>query len=129
MPFTVKPGDRVLMAKTGRRSDEPPALSWAEVTKVGRKWAELQPDGRKWRGRDDRFSLEDGHIDGGDFMSPGRVFLSEEAYHEHARALALWKPFREAMSRSFWNMPHDMTPDRIEAAAKALGVDLEGEEK
>lgn len=81
------------------------------VTKVGRKWFETD-------GYTPRISVESLKADGGQYLSPGRCYLSKS---EHTHAVATtqaWSEFKRQIER-MWQSP-DL--EQITAAREALGM-------
>lgn len=85
-----------------------------EVTKVGRKWAEL--DGGRYRA-----DLQTGQIDGGEYLSPGRLYPSREAYQAELALDKGWFDLRHAVNRH--SAPAGVTLERIAEARKLLGLE------
>mgnify|MGYP001796638063 FL=1 len=71
-------GQKVYLVYKDNRRDP----MWVEVTKVGRKWAYF-PYNR-------RFDKNTLFVDGGDFLSPGRVYLEEQDYLDKIRRSVLF---------------------------------------
>jgi hypothetical protein len=82
-----------------------------EVVKVGRKWATLNYHGR--------ISLETLAVDGGEYMSPGRCYLSREAHDAELALNTAWAVFQSTV-RETHQMPEGLTVAEIEAAMKIL---------
>jgi hypothetical protein len=84
-----------------------------KVEKVGRRWVHFSSG---WRAE-----IGSRQIDGQDYSSPGRIYISEEEYRtELARDMA-WTEFRELMNRR-WRAPAGTTSARIYEAIDLLGL-------
>lgn len=66
-------------------------LHKATISAIGRKWATI--------GRKERFDITNGQLDGGEYTSPGRVFLSPEAFQQEVRLNAAWSALGDAVRR------------------------------
>jgi hypothetical protein len=86
-----------------------------EVAKIGRKWAYLN-----WRGY--RLDINSLRVDGGDYSSPGRCWLSVEEYESHVNSRAVWDAFRKAID--YKPIPDGVTVEHIEEAARLLKLVL-----
>lgn len=94
-----------------RRGSE---LLESKVTAVGRKW--VQFDGGRWRA--EKGSL---YLDGGQYSSPGEIFLSEAHHHEVAVLGGAWTVFKRQVESSKWgSAPAGVTVEDIDAARKLL---------
>jgi hypothetical protein len=87
--------------------------SWLVVHKVGRKWAHFT-GGLRIDITDNR-----NDVDGGGYSSPGRVWRSQEEWHEHVRSQALHDLLRHEVSR----FSNKWTVSQLEGALKSLGVE------
>lgn len=87
-----------------------------KVTSVGRKWARL--------GASYRVALDSTHVDGGNYASPGTLYLSKEAHELVLARARAWNKLRRCIERS-WYPPEHITRESIERAAAALGFTLE----
>lgn len=97
----------------------PADMRWSKprevtVTKIGRKWATL--------GNFGRVDITTMYVDGGDYPSPGRCYLSKEDYEVALSADRLWRKLVEKIG--YKNRPMDVFADAIRQAAALLGVDL-----
>lgn len=94
------------------------ALSPHTVTKIGRKWVTL---GNGFRENAYRFDVDTLELDGGDYTSPGKVYLSEEAYHQETALMGAWKVFQDRIRFfGYQTTPKGLTLADIEAASNAL---------
>jgi hypothetical protein len=84
-----------------------------EVTKVGRLWATLGDDGRY---RCDA----SGQVDGGHYASPGRCYVSREAYELEQARSAAWLKFKR-MVADLPEMPCWMTLDALAQMSASFG--------
>lgn len=80
------------------------------VLKVGRKWAEI--------GHRRRISIEGLFVDGGQYSSPGRCYLSKEDHEKEVALNSAWARFME-MAR-YANRPEGVRLSQIENAARSL---------
>lgn len=86
------------------------------IKSIGRKWASYGA----WKG--DRFDIENGSIDGGNYTSPGRAWINREAYEEHTSLYELYAEFSRCVGR----FPQKgVTEDNIREAARMLGIVLD----
>lgn len=95
-----------------------PASRWGKphavtVTKVGRKWAELGD-------RETRVNAETLYQDGGQYMSPGRCYVSQDAYEAERNADAAWNALKQAIQ--YIGRPPSVAAHHIAHAAQLLGV-------
>lgn len=82
------------------------------VGKVGRRWAETG-----YRLRIDVETLE---ADGGKYSSPGRCWITREAWQAEQSRQAAWSDLKEKMNRS-WSAPDGVSIDAIHKARAFLG--------
>jgi hypothetical protein len=113
-------GARLVAAKTGRRSSDPPVFQDILVTKVGRKWATYvdaeNPNRRHLAGR---FDLESWTIDGGDYISPGRVYTDRAAYERRKRVQEAW----EDMTRRVpYQAPENIAMSNVNQVRRHMGL-------
>ena len=87
-------------------------LRYIEISKVGRKWVTLK--------NGYRFEKTKTSLDGGDYVSPGRIYESKQAYEDELQLRTGWEELRKYLDRI---MPPDMTMERIRAARAALGIE------
>lgn len=87
----------------------------AEIVKVGRKFAYL--NGR------DRLFLNSLRLDGPACGFSGCCYLSRESYEAGRLADTVWRDFWMAV-RERHNRPSAASPERIQEAAKILGIKL-----
>lgn len=92
----LKEGDTVFVTWNQRHNQN----RYYTVAKVGRKWVTLV-------GRTGRFEKETGLLDGGIYTSPGRAWLSKEAYDASCRVERKWSLFRRTVSG------HTVKPNHI----------------
>lgn len=87
------------------------------VTAVGRKWVTFK-DGSVV----ERFALADPRmeIDGGDYQSPGRCYLSKDAYESEQALGRRWNELVKWVERHKWPPPSGMTVERIDQAIAVL---------
>jgi len=77
----------------------------ATVLKVGRKWAELDDRGL-------RIDVETLWADGGQYSSPGRAWLSKEAWEEEVERNKAWDRFTTLL-RHKYSVPDHLTTEDI----------------
>ena len=83
-----------------------------EVSKVGRKWVYFD-NGYS------RFDKDTMQIDGGNYTSPGRVFVNKRHYDLKKEANELWVEVRKKVDL-LWGTPSIETVDEIEQAISDL---------
>ena len=88
---------------------------YQEITKIGRRWLTL--DNRNCTRRIDKENL---YVDGGQYSSPGRAYLSKEDYDHEVLLGKLWS--RIYNSSSFGSRPKGVT---VETMKKMLD-EIEG---
>jgi hypothetical protein len=103
-------GQKVVVAMS--RGHQKITLHESEITKIGRKWVTL-------KGYHGRFDMETGWIDGGDYLSPGRVWTSKEEYEAEVAADAAWKELRDLFGRC-GSRPSHMSEPEIRTMLAAL---------
>lgn len=116
--MTLTIGQELWFVPNDRRSD--PFL--VIVHKVGHKWAGVTygRTGRDWG----RINIETLRMDGGEYPSPGRCYLSKAHYDlEMAREIA-WSRIRHAMRNHYGDPPKTVTTEQIIQAAQLLGIDI-----
>jgi hypothetical protein len=79
-----------------------------EVTKIGSKWATLE--------NGERIGINDLCVDGHGYGSPGRCYLSQQAYEIERETRAMWFKLYDA---------EGVDANAIRSAAAALGLKLE----
>jgi len=99
-PHNIKPGDELIAV---RHDGTIYVRNWT-VLRVGRKWAVM--DCR-------RVNLETLEIDGGDYSSPGRCYLSQEHYEQENRRRRAWNELRYRVNDS-GKPPSHLTTEAIE---------------
>jgi hypothetical protein len=103
-----KPGQTVWLVLSDNRHTCRPA----RITRVGRKWATLD-DGN-------RFDVTNGLLDGRNYSSPGRVWLSSEAHAQHVELVKSWRQLNSATDA--YAPPAGLTLERIAQARELLGL-------
>lgn len=101
---------QVLVFDPSDRRREPREIT---IGKVGRKWIQIASDG--WA--DGRFDKETLVIDGRGYASPGRVWLSWDAYHGEKRRIELHTRLRRMLD----DYSNPYTTTQVSAALAALG--------
>lgn len=107
-PYKV--GDVVFVVRS--RSRNPGEVA---ITAIGRRWATLA-------GREGRFDIETGALDGGDFASPGEVYRSRDEWETKQALASTWSKFRQAVDQS-WRPPVGATVEAIAQARALLGLE------
>lgn len=96
--FTV--GQEVFVVLNPYRGNLPSRVLRDRVLSVGRKWVCLEGSRR--------FDKEGMELDGKGYSSPGRVYLSKEAYEEQSLRGKLWREIREVCSNT-WQPPKEVS--------------------
>lgn len=107
-----KVGQQVFLVLTLRR---PIQYVTATVTKVGRVWVELD--------NHHRFELSTWRLDGKGYSSPGRAYVSEDAYRAETALNDAWAALRDTVS-AHYQAPEGMTLEQIAEAGRVLGLTL-----
>ena len=102
-------GQELWFVHRERRSGVPHAVT---VTKVGRKWASISEWGI-------RIDIETMVADGGGLSSPGRCWLSREAWEQEEERQKAWGRLREFFNRR-WSAPDGISIDAIRQATALL---------
>lgn len=86
------------------------------ITKIGRKWAYTDL-------RNQRFDINSWCIDGGDYVSTGEVYASEQAFKDHLALQKEWQSFHGIVRQLSWsNVPGGMTLEKIQQIKALLGM-------
>lgn len=110
-PHNLQPGQKLWYVPEDPRWEKTREVT---VAKIGNRWAEL---GRK----DFRADLETLEVDGGKYSSPGRCYLSREAWEEEKLLRAAWREFQRDVERA--NAEGGLiTVENISAARQVLGL-------
>lgn len=88
-----------------------PTVTSDVVSKIGRVWVTLASG--------QRFDPETGEIDGGDYDSPGRVWLSVEDHDRYQARLSNWQIVCDA-ARASRDAPEALSDDQLASLAAAL---------
>ena len=91
--------------------------AYVTVEKIGRKWAQIS--------NGYRIGVETWMADGGQYMSPGSCWESEEAWKSEAERRNAWAQFRDVVDRSY-SAPDSLTRQQIEELTRLLTADKEG---
>lgn len=89
------------------------------VTKIGHKWLTVAKEG--WPLVTERVAISDLRIDGGEYSSPGRAYVSKEAFEEEKAFQTAWDKL-ETYVRNNHRVPANLTLADIQAAIIALKV-------
>lgn len=111
-PHGLFNGQTLLFVPHGNRSTE----REVKVIKVGRVWAETSG----YR----RISLQTLTADGRGYSSPGRCWLSREAWEADKAESAAWNAFRDII-KDCRDRPSGATPHRLAQAAFIFGLGKE----
>lgn len=82
------------------------------ITKIGRKWAEVG------RGLG-RVNIETLWVDGGNYSSPGRCWLSREAWEAETIRQEAWSRLKEVVGR-MWAAPDNISEADIRQITERL---------
>lgn len=83
------------------------------VEKIGRKWATLS--------NRHRIDIETLVVDGGEYSSPGRCYLSKDEYEAESALQSTWNSFKREIERQS-RIPGGVTVERIAEARKLLNL-------
>jgi hypothetical protein len=93
-----------------------PTLEGITITKIGRQWVSFARDSYRYHA-DSRFNPNTMRIDGGNYTSPGDVWISEEDWKDDQLAQRLWMQVRNRMPP----MANErMTPDVVRQIGKMI---------
>lgn len=110
-------GDTVWVQLATYRHDTFRELVAWQVTKVGRVWATIGPDLNSFRFRIDP-EYYPPPLDGGEWASPGRVFMTATEAAEYTRSEAAWAIIR----RQGYRPPRGVV-EALEKVAAAIEAD------
>jgi hypothetical protein len=85
-------GQRLYMSSSDNRGSG----RWLIVKSIRRKWVELAREGSS-SCIDYRVEKDSVRIDGGEYMSPGILYLDEQAYLDEQRLQDKWSTFRRSI--------------------------------
>lgn len=97
---------------TNRRES---TLAPVVISKVGRKWVHFNNGWHQHKA--DISSLV---VDGNGYTSPGRLWLSVEAYETHQEVQSEWSELRFRLERMY-KYPEGMTPEKIQKIKELIG--------
>ena len=110
-------GQRVFVSITLNRQDR----YYANITKIGRKWVYFQHSDRSCEnGRFEIAHNGEWWIDGGDYSSPGKVYVSKEAYQEETFVKKAWT---DTGLNRMYNPPAHLTLKDMQKIRAILGVE------
>lgn len=115
-PYNLTIGQKLWYVPGDTHFDRPREY---EIVKIGRQWAQLGADGQAYR--EFRADLETLAIDGHGYSSPGRCYLSLEAYEAEVGLSVAWRSFQRDIERMRAADPQ-ITIENIAAARKVLGM-------
>lgn len=84
------------------------------IEKVGRVWMTSSNLGRM------RINKKTLCIDGGEYASPGKCWISESDYHQHNELSSAWQDLRYRMENYRYTLPDEITVDKIRQAVSLL---------
>jgi hypothetical protein len=96
-------GQKLWFVSSQRHGGEPREVT---VGKIGRKWATISSGA-------DRIDRETLVADGGQYISPGRCYLSQQAYEDAKRLSDDWRAFTTDVEKTRWHVPPGVTPETI----------------
>lgn len=99
--YNIKPGDKIVAVFNELRYT--PGHEIVEVLSTGRKWG-------KFRSRY-RFDLETLEIDGGEYSSPGRCYLTMKEYEDEFNRNKEWEKIR---LRTGFKCPDHLTLEDVQ---------------
>jgi hypothetical protein len=111
--MAVVVGQTVYVAAVAKRDG---AGKIATVARIGKKWVYLATP----RHADERFDLETGYMDGGEYTPTHRVWPSREAWET---AVATDEEWNQLKIRMAYQAPQGVTLADIRQAAKLLKLD------
>ncbi len=115
----VEVGQKILEVRFGWRAKDEPNLKDSIVTKVGRKWFYVN---NEHEAHHNRYSIETGFADGGNYSPRGRCYESREHYQREIDTTALWLELEKVFR--YHSHPKDVDIRDLIVAARALKVDV-----
>ena len=107
--FDFKVGQRLYRVNNDRREGQ----SWITIEKVGRKWLTMD-----YGARVDKETLE---VDGGQYSSPAKCYLTKCEYTNKIKKDAIWI---KVVGRWPYNTP-DISLEKMVRIAEILEIDIE----
>jgi hypothetical protein len=101
-------GQKLWYVPTKRRGDP----REVEITKVGRKWLSLD--------NDRRVAVDGLYADGGQYSSPGRAYISKEAWERETSLRKAWDMLSMEIDRTR-RVPADVSVETIHQVRQLLG--------
>ena len=83
------------------------------VEKIGNKWVQLS-------GNNGRVEKDSVNVDGGEYSSPGTLYLNKEEYDNEMMLYNAWRSFMEKSRVIGYRVPKGMTLEKIIAIEKLL---------
>lgn len=111
----LKVGQKLFYVVSVNRSRNGSNEIWLSVIKVGRKWATLS-------GYNQRIDLETLEMDGGDYSSPGRCYLSEGEYWSQRELKKCWSTLTNAIHHR--TVPDGIDTETIREFAAKCGIEI-----
>lgn len=103
-------GQKLWFVPAQRRNGQERELT---IMKIGRKWLTMD--------NEDRVSIDDLIVDGGNYSSLGRCYVDRVAYEQEKTLKDAWTAFRQDADR-MRQTPELATIEAIQQARKLLGV-------
>lgn len=110
--MNLQPGQKLWFVYSDRRQGQGREVT---VEKIGRKWATLT-DG-------DRVSIESLDMDGGQYSSPGRCYLSREEWARSEEVRLAWVRFSDSV-HSRYAPPTGVTAEAIRSVSMILKLEV-----
>lgn len=114
--FTIGQTLWIYFTETWRQN---PELKPYVVTKIGHKWLTVSQEGYPLI--TERVAISDMHLDGGQYNSPGRAYLSKEVYVVEQVLNATWDKLHKYV-RDNYRVPDNVSLAQITAAIEALKI-------
>lgn len=115
MSDQFKVGQKLIFVHSDARLRKPYEIT---IQKIGRKWLYTQTH---------RVDCETLFVDGKGYSSPGRCYLTIEAWHQADRLSRTWVAFRKELNNQ-WKTPAGVSVDDILEASKLLGFSIADED-
>lgn len=110
----MKVGDKLWYRAYDARSDAARLGREVTVNWIGRKWAAID--------HGERVDIKSMAVDGGQYSSPGRCYLSEAHYIAETARACTWHRLAQAVYRG--RVPDHVTEAAINKAAELLGINI-----
>lgn len=122
-PHDLKVGQRLWFVRGVNRSRYGVNDYFVEITKIGRKWATVAKvnDDDTLFSKTNRICLQSLWMDGGDYISHGKCYVSKADYQAKEHLCKCWDALGIYQR---YSKPDGLTLSTIEIIAKEIGVDL-----